>query len=184
MKPGRRRSVVGRLSTRHPGAWVLCLVAAVAGCEPLPQEVGLRITQVLQSDNCGPEQPSAYVIESASQWNSLQAAQSRFLPDPSKTDSGAVQYPALSKDEIMVVVAAGQQPSAGYRVVVDTYDWQRTDDELVLKVMLDSPPEDSMQATVLTSPCSVVAIRNYRGIEQVRFIGLKRELSVQLAGSP
>ncbi len=178
-----RDGATGRLTRQHPGLSTLALflvLAVVAGCEPLPDDVGLRITQVLESDYCAVEQPSAYVIESASQWHALRAGAGRFLPDPSQADAGADQYPALVDDEVLVVIAAGQQPSAGYRVVIDTYDWQRTQEELILQVTLESPPTGNMQAAVMTSPCSVVALRNYRGIEQVRFVGFQSELSVQL----
>ncbi len=158
----------------------LLLLVALSGCEPLPEDVGLRLTQVLQLDHCGAEQPAAYLIESESQWHSLQGSGGRFLPDATRPGSKASQYPALAPEELLIVVAAGQMPSAGYRLVVDTYDWQRELDALILKVELDGPAEGSMQATVLTSPCSVIAIRNYQDIEEVRFTGFTKELSVQL----
>ncbi len=173
----------GQLSKRHASylpAVVFCLAAVVTACEPLPADAGLRISEVLHSDQCAVEQPTAYVIESASQWRSLQTRDGRFLPEPSEPGPDASPEPVLGADETLVVIAAGQQPSTGYRVIVDTYDWQRTQDALILQVKLDSPPADALQATVLTSPCSVVSLRNYQGIEQVQFVGLKTALSVRL----
>jgi hypothetical protein len=159
----------------------LLLLAAIAGCEPLPENVGLRIAQVMQSEYCGAEQPVAYVIEQESQWQSLQRGGERFLPDPAADSSDKQHYSELAEAGLLVVVAAGQRPSSGYRVAVDTYDWQRQLDELTLQVTLESPAADSLQATVLTSPCSVIAIRNHQGIQRLRFVGLNGDLSIQIA---
>ena len=171
------------------GLWIsfrsifqLLILTAILGCEPLPDDVGLRITQVMQSEYCGAEQPAAYVIEQESQWQSLQRGGERFLPDPSTANSNNHHYAELAEGKLLVVVAAGQKPSSGYRVVVDTYDWQRERDELTLKVTLESPAADTMQAAVLTSPCSVIAIRNHQEIQRLRFVGLDGDLSLQIAG--
>ncbi len=157
------------------------VLAAVAGCEPLPENVGLRIAQVMQSEYCGAERPVAYVIEQESQWQALQRGGERFLPDPAADGSDNHHYTELAEGGLLVVVAAGQKPSAGYRVAVDAYDWQRELDELTLQVTLEPPAADTMQATVLTSPCSVVAIRNHQGIQRLRFVGLNGDLAIQIA---
>ena len=177
----------GSLRLVSKGHWIsfrsivqLLLLAAIVGCEPLPDDVGLRIMQVMQSEYCGAEQPAAYVIEQESQWQSLQRGGERFLPDPSTDDSNSQHYAELAEGKLLVVVAAGQKPSSGYRVIVDTYDWQRERDELTLQVKLEPPAADTMQATVLTSPCSVIAIRNYQSIQRLRFVGLDGDLSMQI----
>lgn len=157
---------------------LLTALTTLAGCEPLPEDVGLRITSVMQSDYCGHEQPSAYQIEQESQWQALHRGGERFLPNPADDRSNSQRYRELAANSLLVVVAAGQKPSAGYRVVVDTYDWQRELDELTLQVAVEGPTVGTVQATVLTSPCNLVAIRNYQGISQLRFTGLNGDLII------
>jgi hypothetical protein len=163
----------------------VCLLAVIAGCSDVPPDVGLRVKQVLQSDYCAQAAPGVALITDESQWLTLQPANDRFVGTPD-TRSGQSSFAQLAEDSLLILVAAGQQPSAGYHLAVDTYAWEREQDELVLSVELDSPPGDSMQATVITSPCVVIAVRNYADIARIRFVGLEKEWSIALpvAGQP
>jgi hypothetical protein len=87
--------------------------------------------------------------------------------------------PALKIDdshELMLLVAAGQKPSAGYRLHLTKSDAGLHDETLHLPVSLSTPGQDA-QAALMTSPCLLLALQRgpYRRIV-VENLGLELEL--------
>ena len=158
------------------------LTLVLASCGATEQRK-LSLEQVFHSSNCAVAEPVGTIITDQSQWLAITGADGNLLRD--SADTGASErYQILVADSLLVLVAAGSKPSAGYDIRIDTDNWKLQGDTLLLRVQQTSPAPDSMQASVITSPCVVVAIRGYRGIEGLKFSGFSDELVIQLpAGS-
>ena len=134
----------------------------------------VTLEEVYRSDYCGVSEPTSYIIADESQWRAITQSDQRFLRDSPATETSR-RFQSLAEESLLVLVAAGQKPSAGYSIRVDTSAWSREQNDLVLNVVQGSPPADSMQAAVMTSPCVVIAIGNYHGLEQLRLAGFDSE---------
>jgi hypothetical protein len=141
----------------------------------------MTLEEVFRSDYCGVSEPTSYIIANESQWRAITQSDPRFLRDTPATETSS-RFQSLAKESLLVLVAAGPKPSAGYSIRIDTGTWSREGNELALTVVQGSPPADSMQAAVITSPCVVIAIGNYHGIEQLRLTGFDSELAIQVPG--
>lgn len=126
-------------------------------------------------------------------WHSGQCAQrtagSRWIEDrgalervvraagPRSPDADEASLPEVEFDRHRVVlVALGEQPSAGYGLALqrDTLDVQG--DRAVLRIAVTRPAADSMQAQVVTSPCMLVAVERdgYAALEIIDSEGGRR----------
>jgi hypothetical protein len=165
-----------------PTPLIICSMALfLCGCNDNTAETGkVTIEEVFQSAYCGVSEPTGYIIANEAQWRRITQGGQRLLRDSPATQTNS-RFQALAEESLLVLLAAGQKPSAGYSIRVETSAWSREQNELLLNVVQGSPAADSMQAAVITSPCVVIAIGNYHGLEQLRFSGFDSELAIQLS---
>lgn len=142
----------------------------------------LSLEQVFHSGYCGVPEPVTTLIADQSQWLAITGADAGLLRDTPDTATSD-RYNALVADSLLVLVATGNKPSAGYDIRIDTDNWTLQGGTLLLLAEQSSPAPDSMQASVITSPCVVIAIRGYQGIERLEFSGFADELTIQVPAS-
>lgn len=127
----------------------LALLSGCAGSGPrVPPELP-SVRQVTQSQHCGLTGPGLLLVTSQPQL-------SQYLGLPAQNLS--VQ-PLRSLDlnrEVLLFVTMGQKPTAGYSVRLASA--ALTGDTLDLSVAVRTPPADSVQAQVMTSPCAILAL--------------------------
>lgn len=139
-----------------PGIFLALTLTACASPQtpppaPAPAEPDRFLArQVTASDHCGLVAPGLVDIAD-------EATLKRFLALPAQTLTlPAVDHPAFDQEHLLVV-ALGQQPSAGYGVTLQSAALH--DQSLRLDVTVRKPAENQMTAQVVTTPCMVLAIR-------------------------
>lgn len=90
-------------------------------------------------------------------------AGARLLAEHKSPGTGTADLP--SDDAILIAVSNGGQPSAGYSLSLESTD--ATASTVNLNYRWLSPPPDSLQAQVITYPCSVVHIEFSSGVAAI-----------------
>lgn len=96
--------------------------------------------EIFSANQCGYQIPSAELIKTSSEWASWLA----------RLANSAVAQQWQPEESLLLVVAAGQQPTAGYNLVLR----QQTGTHLHFELVRYG----QMHAQIITSPCLVVAI--------------------------
>lgn len=89
------------------------------------------------------------------------------------TELGGAPAAADFDAAVVLLVAAGQRPTAGYAVELLSAKAPVKDGVAVLQVALRAPPEGAVTAQVVTSPCLVVALPR-AGLGEVRVVDAAR----------
>ncbi len=137
-----------------PFGFVITLTLAACASQttppPAPAPAGperFLARQVTASDHCGLMAPGLVDIAD-------EAALQRFLSLPAQTLT-LPDHPDFDQQHFLVV-ALGQQPSAGYGVTLQSATLR--DQVLRLDAKVRKPATDQVTAQVVTTPCMVLAI--------------------------
>jgi hypothetical protein len=130
-------------------ATILGLTCLSAGCAATSEIVA---TEVLNYSRCEELKRGVHQISFAQ----LPAVRGvRLLRDPSQpVQSSAQDYPS---DAVMIAVFNGRQPTPGYAFVFTGA--RQIGKEIRLDYTWQTPAPGSVQAAVVTSPCSVMQLR-------------------------
>ncbi|MBI3898786.1 MAG: protease complex subunit PrcB family protein [Gammaproteobacteria bacterium] len=140
---------------------MLAALSLVSGCTAETKSAQTEILPVRQlyaSGDCGradPE-PAAKWITQSEQWEAIHQRLTRqILPQPSP--------PAVDFEKSgVLLVEAGQRPTAGYRLALTQSTVERTDSTARITLDWKTPPADAMTAQVLTSPCVMIELPKAR----------------------
>lgn len=112
---------------------------------------------VHESTQCAVIKPTIKLIRSA---NELQQYMISNVVRPNKPKQ-LVATEDMAQ-QTFVLVAAGQQSSAGYRyeVASDMATFNRANNTVMLPIKYLQPKKGNLQAQVLTAPCVIVAVEN------------------------
>lgn len=131
-------------------------VFVLTGCERIP----VSVSEVLNHTMCRELSQGVSRISYADLPN---IAGARLLTEENQRAAGAPALP--SDDAILIAVSNGRQPSAGYSLTLVSTD--ATASTVNLNYRWQLPPPDSLQAQVITSPCSVVRIEFPSGVTAI-----------------
>jgi len=134
-----------------------CSAPGGAVTAPFPQ-----VRQVAQSAHCGLTGPGVVLVRSDKQRETLLDVYGQNIT----TD--VIRKVDLNKERL-VIIALGQQPTAGYRVGLKAAT--ATGQTLRLVVNVDSPGPGKIVAQVVTSPCVVLAVASH-GWQRLEVTGL------------
>ncbi len=134
----------------------LLAVVAVASCgqeksEPPVADAAISASVVYRGDYCPETQPAIRLFGRAEAWNDWYVT-----AESNAGTTGNVDFASHS----VIVIAMGEQPSAGYSV-----DLSQADDSVVIrggslniKSIWRQPGDDDVVAQVITSPCVAISI--------------------------
>lgn len=113
----------------------------------------LSIQSIYGSNNCLITEPTIKSIASQDELNQLlRSMQNKF----SLTE---MFEPEIDYDnQMLILYALGQKPSSGYSIKLTKSDATLKKQMLHLPVRVNSPASDSMQAQVITSPCTILLL--------------------------
>ncbi len=184
MKPCPKRQSNGvshasQMTDRRLPLFPLLLLAAGYAFPPANHaETATAPVQILDSAvQCTPsnKEPQVILIHNQQQ---LQQIASRLRG--SIVPSSTFPLPVVDFNRWRVLyISAGEQPTAGYSLTLDTPPFTGEKRNGTLHLHLNTPPADAMAAAIITHPCILVQIpvREYSTIE-IR--GLDRKLKVTL----
>jgi hypothetical protein len=139
------------------GAVLLALAVALAGAEGgscrADREVDVRLVRA--SERCGPLPESGAAV-SARRLGSAEELASVFPPELGAPSP----QPALADfdAEVVVVIATGEKPTAGWALALAAPKAQVKDGVAGVSVAVAGPAAGAITAQVLTRPCLVVAL--------------------------
>ena len=131
---------------------LILLSGLLLACQTQANQHKLRIEQVYQSNQCPIYEPRLHTINSLAEAKKV-LGQSIASQLASKLTSGDLQTKSL------VLIAVGQKPSAGYGIEFGSEYATLSADTLYLDLNFIQPPAGAMVATVMTSPCAVIAVK-------------------------
>lgn len=127
--------------------WLLVSVGALSACGSQPAQVSYTVPVSFQSQHCYITQSESFIwLETESEWLAL--------PPQSREQFEHTELDWI--DENILIVSAGQKPSAGYGIGLS--HWFLEQDHWHVTRVEHQPSADSMQAQMITSPCSLVKI--------------------------
>jgi hypothetical protein len=133
--------------------WYLLLLGLplYAGCQVQETLDSDLVTVLKRSNQCRIASPELRELKSMQEYRGV------FLQDSMTQKSDMMPDVDLSKHVVMLL-AMGEKPSAGYAIQFSTADIERDGRTLKLKVKF-SPPKGDIAATVITSPCLIFAVK-------------------------
>ena len=132
--------------TLHYRALCMAALAALDGCAEADR---VAVMTVLNHGNCQTTTTGVEVIDYAA------VAQLRGARLIGMSNEPAAATQALH----LIAILPGEYPTTGYSIRLDDVAPELSD-PLVLRITVQPPPEDAVQAQVLTRPCLVVGIDN------------------------
>jgi hypothetical protein len=130
---------------------LLLILPLFTGCqvqEALDNDV---VTVLKRSNQCRITSPELRELKTMQEYRGV------FLQDSMMQNSDPVPDIDLS-NHVVMLLAMGEKPSAGYAIQFSTADIERDGETLKLNVKF-SPPKGDIAATVITSPCLVFAVK-------------------------
>lgn len=132
----------------------------LAGCQSGPgagnagERKPLSAERIWQSGQCAQRTAGSRWVEDRAGLERVVRAAGPWSPDSVEVEMPEVDFSRHRP----VLIALGEQSSAGYGLALqrDTLDVQG--DRAVLRIAVTRPAADSMQAQVVTSPCMLVAV--------------------------
>lgn len=131
---------------RWTGTFIL---TAATGCQ-LQADSDYQLSIYYQSPQCGISKPSLELIENQQQWQQLMHNRPRSL---GQTEP---QTPDFSQQSILLI-AAGQKPSAGYQIILNGDRATLVDNALEIDVNIIAPT--GMAATIISNPCMLLSLQ-------------------------
>lgn len=115
------------------------------------------LTVIHQSNQCAVVKPTVKLIGSKAELQRYMQSH-LIVPNKPKQPADAVAM----AEQTVVLVAAGQQPTAGYgyKVASDMANFDATNNTVTLPIEFIQPSKSNLQAQVLTAPCVIVAVEN------------------------
>lgn len=128
---------------------LLLLVVLLLSCRQSDSRVPLRV--VYQNIYCANEQAGLF-------WLPDQQALRRAI-GPAREFEKPKVLPAVDfQRQRVLLLAMGTQASAGYRLELTDNQAQQYGDMLILPLQFKRPAPESLQATVITRPCMILAL--------------------------
>lgn len=142
--------------TRSP-LWPVPLLIALSlsACEAH----GPALTEVLNHNLCRTLQPGARLVQ-VHELPNIRGV--RLLTPPTEQADG---MPETDADALLVATSKGPQGSAGYALTL--LGGVQEAERVILDYAWQTPPPDSAQALMLTSPCSVVWVKATASISEI-----------------
>lgn len=139
---------------RYQSFSTLLVCALLFGCSSNTQ-VPLRM--VAQTQHCPVKTSGLSVFRSNEQLEQAVQAGAGSLKQrlPSQESKNS---PVLAEGTWLLVVHMGQKPSAGYSLSLASDTASVDKDTMTISLQYHQPPADSMQATVITSPCIMLSL--------------------------
>lgn len=152
---------------------ILTLILSSVACQSLENErTGVELRELYAGNQCTPENATLIQPDNSTEAMSL-IGRNRFI-------GAQPTVPAVDNDnELILLVAAGRKPGAGYQLQLEQRHAELHDGVLYLPVTLSTPAGDR-QAAMITSPCLLLAVE--RGRYQrvvVENMGLQLDLVAQ-----
>lgn len=131
---------------------VLTYISSACSHQSLADQT-LSIQSIYGSNNCMITEPTVKVITSQVELNQLLGSmQNKF----SLTE---MFEPEIDFDnQLLILYAVGQKPSSGYSIELYKSDALLIDQKLHLPVRVQSPASGSMNAQMITSPCTILLL--------------------------
>lgn len=145
-------------------------VLLLTDCQSVAEKDGVGLTLLKQSNQCRIMAPQMRLLKTVAEIHQVTGLRTMLNVKPPPLD---VDFSA----QAVVLLAMGQKPTAGYRIVVDAEQAERRGATLWLPVRFTAPPTGNAAATVITSPCVVFAVAR-KGLR--RIIAGETGLSVDL----
>lgn len=167
MKPARRKRL--KRAAPHGGGgekalgifWAVCLLVLVLGaCAASKMDYAL----IDQGSHAAKRFPSLQ-MEVAADREAFEKLYAEIhadrLPPPDRPEIDFQNW-------LVVFISAGEKPTAGHRLTVR--EVTRTKETATIKITLEEPPSDEMQAMVITQPFAVVKIKKEPGLKKIALI--------------
>lgn len=128
------------------------LVAALAGCTASDRTGALPVRTLFTDLQCSAAAPGVRRVTDSAQWDALRRELAR-------TRIGAPQtaVPDFARESVLVI-DMGRRASLGYSVGLAEREARLRDGWLELRVVWQEPVPGTVQGTMVTSPCAVLAI--------------------------
>lgn len=154
------------------------LIAVLASLLSLNACVGVSaggtdgLSEVFRSEQCGLAEPVSSLLLDPGQWQLVTGA---GRPFEAGANSDAVPFPQEAADGhiFLVMIALGSKPTPGYGI--EQLQARRQGREWMVEYLAVTPPQDTMRATVMTSPCVVFSLPASSAIKQVRMVSAGSE---------
>ncbi len=137
----------------------ICSLVGLSGCATTS---GLQVKTLYQSQQCGIKTPALRAIDSLEKLYSFSESQKRL-----SLDGKALEIPPPPADGRAILLAWGEQPTAGYQLLLKEAEAIPEAGVLTLPVEFIKPAPGLAAAQVVTSPCMLLSVSSRLGYSSV-----------------